>query len=72
MPTNKVLVLMGKLISGLNVPLSLSLIKGVSNFLGTAQQPLLDLREELGLFGYLDAEEVTEILKTFFKERDDN
>lgn len=52
----KVLSLLSRIIAGLEVPLSLSLVG--ENFLGTARQPFIELREELHMFGYSSHEEV--------------
>lgn len=64
---DKVLELLGELIAGLSVPLSLSY--EIENFLGAARDPLVAIRDELYIKGYPKHEEVTEILRAFFDEQ---
>lgn len=50
--SERVIELTAKVLAGLQVPLSLN-----GGLLGAAGEPLIELRSELGLFGWPDAEE---------------
>jgi hypothetical protein len=45
---------LAKILEGVQVPLSI----GGPTILGTAYQPILDVRQQLGLFGWPNAEEI--------------
>jgi hypothetical protein len=57
--TKKMLVRkIAEMLSGLQVPLSLDSQVGPGKVLGTARDPLIAVRDALGLFGYPNADEI--------------